>query len=123
MNCYYNFTQQLNMPPQNVNPTIPQITYSGIQLLTLYNIPIIKNTNKQVSIAIIIAFHHPNLLSDLKTYWQSPLNFGSDAIPPNVNVYSFGSKVNSGWLIMQSFLILLNVFVHHQVIIIMCHGL
>ena len=56
MNCYYNFTQQLNMPPQNVNPTIPQITYSGIQLLKLYNIPIIKNTNKQVSIAIIIYY-------------------------------------------------------------------
>lgn len=77
---------------------IPQTSYNAPQLINLYNIPTITNTGtRQVKIAIIIAFHYPNLLSDLKSYWQNPINFGSKSNPPNVNIYSFTKKQNNGW--------------------------
>jgi subtilase family serine protease len=51
-----------------------------------------------VKIAVVIAFTYPGLLEDLKTYWQSPINFGSNAVPPRVNVYTFpGAVFNEGW--------------------------
>lgn len=98
-NCHYVAPNKINVLV-NENPAIPSIAYSGAQLISLYNIPIIKKTSdisRQVIIAIIIAYHHPNIISDLKMYWQSPINFGKNSTPPVVNIFSFGSTINIQW--------------------------
>lgn len=81
-----------NFPPQY---------FSGSQLQNLYNIPKVNRTNastKKVTIAIIIAFTHPGLKADLKTYWQNPINFGPSSTPPAINVYTMpGAKQNIVW--------------------------
>jgi subtilase family serine protease len=84
----------------NLNPNFPPQTFNGSQLLSLYNIPSISvaSGKKQVKIAIIIAYTHPGLLADLKTYWQNPINFGPNSNPPKVNIYTMpGATMNSGW--------------------------
>ena len=87
------------MTKLNVNPILPPLSYTGPQIIDLYNIPVIKPINRQVKIAIVIAYHHPNLLSDLKTYWQSPVNFGVNSTPPTINVFNLGrpNNINSNW--------------------------
>uniref|UniRef100_A0A6C0DCV1 Peptidase S53 domain-containing protein n=1 Tax=viral metagenome TaxID=1070528 RepID=A0A6C0DCV1_9ZZZZ len=87
-----NFNQSTiaNFPPQY---------FSGTQLRTLYNVPtVVNSTNKKTTIAIIIAFTYPGLKNDLKTYWQNPINFGSNSTPPNINIYTMpGATQNTGW--------------------------
>jgi subtilase family serine protease len=84
-----------------VNTDIPPQYFSGSQLLNLYNVPTIKQTNKnirQTRIAVIIAFTYPGLLQDLTTYWQNDINFGPSSKPPKVNVYTMqGATFNDGW--------------------------
>jgi len=84
----------------SLNPSFPPQTFNGSQLLSLYSIPTISasNGNKQVKIAVIVAFTYPVLLADLKTYWQNNINFGPNSTPPTVNIYTMpGAKSNAGW--------------------------
>lgn len=89
-------------------PNIPPLSYSGTQILNLYNIPqSIKptGTSRKVVIAIVIAYHYDGLLADLATYWKNPINFGATATPPTVTVHNLNStgstsstaSINSGW--------------------------
>jgi subtilase family serine protease len=77
----------------------PPQYFSGTQLRNLYNVPTISNTtNKKTTIAIIVAFTYPGLKNDLKTYWQNPINFGSNSNPPNINIYTMpGATQNIAW--------------------------
>jgi subtilase family serine protease len=79
--------------------TLPSIPFNGSQLISLYNIPIVtKTSSRQVKIAIIVAYHHPNLKTDLTMYWQSIVNFGPMSTPPTINVYTFpGATTNNSW--------------------------
>jgi subtilase family serine protease len=82
----------------NINPLLDYKSYSGKELLSVYNIPKILPTNnkRKVKIAVIIAYHYDNLEKDLKTYWQH--NFGPNSSPPKINVYMFrGAEKNVGW--------------------------
>jgi subtilase family serine protease len=89
----------------NSIPNIPPISYSGSQLIDLYSVPSVSPTGKtrKIIVAIIVAFHYGYLLSDLNTYWKSPVNFGPNATPPNVIVHnltgsnSSSKSTNSGW--------------------------
>lgn len=83
-------TSLIKFPPQY---------FSGAQLINLYNVPTIANTlNKQVKIAIVVAFSYPGLLKDLNVYWQNSINFGENSTPPKVTVYTMpGAKFNSEW--------------------------
>jgi subtilase family serine protease len=85
-----NITSMLKFPPQY---------FSGSQLNNLYNVPIITNArNKQVKIAIVVAFSYGGLKNDLLTYWQNSINFGQGATPPNVTVHTMpGATFNEGW--------------------------
>jgi subtilase family serine protease len=78
---------------------LPSIPFNGSQLISLYNIPIVtKTSSRQVKIAIIVAYHHPNLKTDLTMYWQSIVNFGPMSTPPTINVYTFpGATTNNSW--------------------------
>lgn len=80
-------------------PSFPPQYFSGSQLVNLYSVPSITNINsKKVTIAIIIAFTHPGLKNDLKTYWQNPINFGPNSTPPSINIYTMpGATQNSQW--------------------------
>lgn len=83
------------------NPDFPPQYFNGSQIISLYNIPSIKpatvNTYK-TTIAIVVAYTYPNLLNDLNTYWTNNINYGPDAIPPTVNVYTMpGATQNVGW--------------------------
>ena len=86
--------------PSNLNPTFPPQSYSGTQLLSLYNVPVVQVSagKKQVKIVIVVAYTYPGLLDDLKTYWQNNVNFGPSSTPPKVNVYTMsGATTNAGW--------------------------
>jgi subtilase family serine protease len=86
--------------PTNPNPTIPIQYCNGKSLLTSYSVPtVLPQTGKrQTSIAIIVAYTYPNLLSDLKKYWQNLTNFGPNSQPPVVNIKTMpGATMNSGW--------------------------
>jgi subtilase family serine protease len=80
-------------------PNFPPQYFSGSQLVNLYNVPTItKTSGKKVTIAIVIAFTYPGLKTDLKTYWQNPINFGPNSTPPAINVYTMpGATQNTGW--------------------------
>jgi subtilase family serine protease len=89
-----------NAISSSLNPNFPPQFFNGSQLLNLYNVtPVTVATGKkQVKIAIVVAYTYPGLLSDLKTYWQNPINFGPNSKPPTVNIYTMpGAKTNSGW--------------------------
>ena len=84
----------------NMVTSFPPQYFSGVQLINLYNVPTVVPSNgaKKVTIAIIVAFTYPNLKSDLLTYWQNPINFGANSVPPNINIYTTpGATRNSGW--------------------------
>jgi subtilase family serine protease len=85
-----NATAMLKFPPQY---------FSGSQLNSLYNVPVVTNTrNRQVKIAIVVAFSYGGLLNDLLTYWQNSINFGPGATPPKVSVYTMpGATFNDSW--------------------------
>jgi hypothetical protein len=90
--------------PTNPNPSLPTQYFNGIQLKTLYNVPNIPVVagKKQVLIAIIIAYSYPNLIQDLKKYWQNCSNFGSNSNPPTVNVHTMpGATFNAGWAVEE----------------------
>lgn len=90
--------------PINPNPSLPTQYFNGIQLRTLYNVPNISvaSGKNQVTIAIIIAYSYPNLLPDLKMYWQNCSNFGANSNPPTVNVYKMpGATFNAGWAVEE----------------------
>jgi len=81
--------------------------YSGTQLLNLYNIPSIspnKNARKVV-IAIVVAYHYDNLLSDLNIYWKNSIHYGANSSPPQVIVHNLNStgstnskkSISTGW--------------------------
>jgi hypothetical protein len=57
----------------NLNPTFPPQTFNGSQLLSLYNVPVVRPSagKKQVKIAIIIAYTYSGLLTDLKTAYSA----------------------------------------------------
>lgn len=91
-----------NNNPSIITPTVLPTSFTGPQLIQLYNIPTAlpsSPTTRLVKIAIIIAYHCPTLQSDLNTYWKSPLNFGPLSIPPTIKVYNLGNNYNtdSGW--------------------------
>ena len=85
-----NIGAMLNFPPQY---------FSGSQLINLYNVPTItKTSNRQVKIAVIVAFSYPGLLNDLNIYWQNSINFGPSATAPKVTVRTMpGATFNDGW--------------------------
>jgi subtilase family serine protease len=97
---YHHFLQN-NIEPHAPAPKIPASSFNGIQLLRLYNIPTVVPLNsitRKSKIAIIIAYTHKNIKSDLNTYWRSLGNFGPSSRPPNINIYTFpGAISNSGW--------------------------
>ena len=80
---------------------IPPQYFSGVQLKKLYNIPTVTPltpTTKKTTIAVIVAYHYSGLKTDLATYWQNLINFGPNAIPPIVNIYTMpGATQNSSW--------------------------
>jgi subtilase family serine protease len=83
------------------NPVFPPQYFNGSQIISLYNIPSIKqasvNTYK-TTIAIVVAYTYPNLLNDLKTYWTNNINYGPGTIPPKVNIYTMpGATQDVGW--------------------------
>jgi len=89
-----------NATNSSLNPTFPPQSFNGSQLLNLYNVlPVqVSPGKRKVKIAIIIAYAYPGLLSDLKTYWQNPINFGPSSMPPDVIVHTMkGATFNSGW--------------------------
>jgi subtilase family serine protease len=90
-----------NFLKQNTSsvPTFPPQYFSGSQLVNLYNVPTItKTTGKKVTIVIIVAFTYPRVKNDLKTYWQNPINFGPNSMPPAINVYTMpGATQNIEW--------------------------
>jgi hypothetical protein len=91
-------------PATNPNPTIPVQYFNGSQLKSLYNVPNIPvaSGKKQATIAIVIAYSYPSLLSDLKMYWQNSSNFGASSNPPTVRVYKMpGATFNAGWAIEE----------------------
>jgi subtilase family serine protease len=71
--------------------------FSGKQLLQLYNVTAIapQNGARAVKIAIIIAYSYPNLLNDLKIYWNT--NFGTTIPLPKVTIHSLGHTFNKDW--------------------------
>jgi subtilase family serine protease len=99
----YHYYTCKNLSPYANSPNIPSTTYYGSNLLYIYNIPKIlpaNNKTRKVKIAVIIAYHSKNLISDLNTYWRSYSNFGPFSKPPNINVYTFpGSTINDGWTV------------------------
>ena len=65
---------------------------------SLYNVSSVSTTSRKVKIAIIIAYTYPNIKADLKTYWQSYINYGPNSTPPNITVYTMPNAVqNSTW--------------------------
>jgi len=80
---------------------IPPQTFSGVQLKNLYNIPTViptTPTTKKTTIAVIVAYHYPDLKKDLEIYWKNLIHFGPDSIPPEINIYTMpGATQNSGW--------------------------
>jgi subtilase family serine protease len=85
--------------------------YSGTQLLDLYNIPSISplpNVRKPV-IAIVVAYHYDNLLTDLATYWKNAIHYGPNSTPPQVKVHNLNStgstssskSISSGWALEE----------------------
>lgn len=81
------------------NPIIPATSFSGLQLVNLYNVPTVVPSNKNtrvVKIAIIIAYSCPTLLKDLYMYWKSL--HGPESTPPKINVYTMpGATYDSSW--------------------------
>jgi subtilase family serine protease len=78
---------------------IPQY-YSGISLLSSYNVPVIAPSNgiRKVKVAIVIAYSYPNLINDFQTYWKSPAMYGQNSTPPTINVYKTpGATYDAGW--------------------------
>jgi subtilase family serine protease len=89
-------------------PSIPPLSYSGTQLLQMYNVPTnitTANRARKVVIAIVVAYHYGALLTDLNTYWTNPINFGTAPQPPHVTIHNLNSKgsissttsISSGW--------------------------
>jgi len=83
-----------NFPPQY---------FSGSQLLNLYNIPSVSaTTTKKVKIAIIVAYSYAKIKTDLEIYWKNDINFGANATPPSINVYTMpGAKYNALWALEE----------------------
>ena len=76
---------------------IPQY-FSGLQILSSYNVPVIQPVSKKTTIAIVIAYSYSKLLDDLKTYWQSQTMYGPNSTVPKVNVHTMpGATFNNGW--------------------------
>ena len=83
---------------------LPNVPFNGSQLLTLYNIPRVevKLGKRQVSIAVIIAYHSPNLQNDLNIYWK--YNFGSSIPVPiinQVNLSNNPNNIDNGWSVEE----------------------
>jgi subtilase family serine protease len=86
--------------PINPNPSIPTQYMNGKNLINLYSVPSIlpQSGKRKTSIAVIVAYTYPNVLNDLKKYWQNVTNFGPNSQPPTVNICTMpGAKMNSGW--------------------------
>jgi subtilase family serine protease len=84
----------------NTPVSFPPQYFSGSQLRNLYNVPTVNiaGSAKKVTIAIIVAFTYPGLKADLLTYWQNPINFGANSVPPTINIYTTpGATQNKGW--------------------------
>jgi len=81
----------------NIKNNLTPFPFSGKQLLQLYNVTAIapQNGARAVKIAIIIAYSYPNLLNDLKIYWNS--NFGTTIPLPKVTIHSLGHTFNKDW--------------------------
>jgi subtilase family serine protease len=69
-------------------------SYDGISLRNIYGIPFIKPTvERVVKVAIVICYHNPTVLQDLRTYWNSACNLGGDkGVPfPKVRVHTMAN--------------------------------
>ena len=85
-----------------LNPELPQLSFTGVQLQELYNIPNIPvaTGKRQVVIAVVVAYHGKQVQEDLDTYWRSPANFGHSSTPPIIiqhNLSNNPKNINSGW--------------------------
>jgi len=93
-------TSEAFNPAINPNPDTPTQIFNGIQLRQIYNVPTVLHAygKKKVRIATVVAYTHPNLLSDLSFYWKNYSNFGPGSNPPTVNIYTMpGATMNTSW--------------------------
>jgi hypothetical protein len=53
---------------------------------------------RRASVAIVVAHSHPNLLADLRVFWQSAATFGPGARCPDVAVHTMpGAGYDARW--------------------------
>jgi subtilase family serine protease len=89
------------------NPPYTPRVFSGKEIRTLYNIPIVKSGPgiRQVVIAIIIAYKSTTIQRDLNTYWSNKTyGPGLGTIPaPIISTYTFpGATTNTSWNVETS---------------------
>jgi subtilase family serine protease len=85
---------------ESIEKSIPITNFTMAQLIPLYQVPSVvpSENSRVVKIAIIIAFHYPEIQQDLDVFWKSEQNFGPSSQAPKINVYTFeGATVNNDW--------------------------